>query len=91
MNAANTSHDAAPRKRQGRPGQSAPRAGTKQAEIVGMLGRDRGASIRELAERTGWKANTIHSALATLRKGGSRISVDKTEGESRYRMTGDQA
>lgn len=53
------------------------RAGTKQAVLVGMLSRDGGASIREIVEATGWQANTVHSALTTLRKGGRQISVEQ--------------
>jgi DNA-binding IclR family transcriptional regulator len=65
-----------------------PRAGTKQAVLIGMLGRDGGASIKELIEGTGWQANTIHSALATLRKRGLQIAVDQTAPEKRYQITG---
>lgn len=67
--------------------QRLPRAGTKQAVLVGMLGRDPGATIRELMQATGWRANTIHSALATMRKEGWQISVVRAALERRYQIT----
>lgn len=71
--------------------QRLPRAGTKQAMLVGMLMRASGATIRELVEETGWKANTVHSALATLRNSGSIIVVDFSEDQRRYHLTGKSA
>lgn len=64
-----------------------PRAGTKQAIIVDMLARDSGATIRELVEVTGWKPNTVHAALSTLRYSGRRIAVEQAGEERRYRIT----
>lgn len=66
-----------------------PRAGTKQALIVDMLARDNGATIRELVEVTGWKPNTVHAALSTLRFSGRRIAVEQAGKERRYRITTD--
>ena len=34
------------------------------------------ATIREIVELTGWKANTVHSALSTLRTSGRSIAVE---------------
>jgi DNA-binding IclR family transcriptional regulator len=51
-----------------------------------MLRRESGASIRDLVAATGWQMNTIHSALTTLRKHGSQITVVKTRDGNRYRM-----
>ena len=65
------------------------RAGTKQALLVGMLARDCGASIREIVDLTGWKANTVHSALSTLRASGRDIAVKDVGGERRYRLAAD--
>ena len=62
------------------------RAGTKQAQLVNLLARDRGATIREIVELTGWKANTVHSALSTLRTSGRSIAVEDVDGERRYRL-----
>lgn len=64
-----------------------PRAGTKQAALIGLLGRSDGVTIRELTEKTGWRPNTIHSALVTLRKQGWQISVEQKAAEKRYQIT----
>lgn len=66
-----------------------PRAGTKQALIVKMLARDGGATIRELVGLTGWKPNTVHAALSTLRFSGCRIAVEQAGEERRYRISAD--
>jgi DNA-binding IclR family transcriptional regulator len=71
----------------GRALQQAPRAGTKQALLVSMLKRHGGASVRELVEEMGWKANTVHAALSTVRTSGWRIAVEQAAGERRYRIT----
>jgi DNA-binding CsgD family transcriptional regulator len=42
----------------------APRAGTKQAQLIALLERARGASIAEIAEALGWQAHTIRAALS---------------------------
>jgi DNA-binding IclR family transcriptional regulator len=63
-----------------------PRSGTKQAALIGLLGRPDGATIRELTEGTGWRANTVHSALVTLRKRGWQISVEQKAAEKRYQV-----
>jgi DNA-binding IclR family transcriptional regulator len=63
-----------------------PRPDTKQALLVSLLGQAGGASSRELAESTGWKPNTVHSALATLRKSGWLIEVATVAGEKRYEI-----
>lgn len=64
-----------------------PRVGTKQAAVIGLLGRPDGATIRELTEETGWRPNTIHSALVTLRKQGWQISIKQNAAEKRYQIT----
>ena len=42
---------------------SAPRSGSKAAEIVDLLQRDQGATIDELIEATGWLPHTTRAAL----------------------------
>jgi Protein of unknown function (DUF3489) len=53
---------------------SAPRSGSKAAEIVDLLRRDQGATIDELIEATGWLSHTTRAALTGLRKRGYEIS-----------------
>ena len=52
----------------------APRGGTKLAEVVELLQRDRGATIDELIDATGWLPHTTRAALTGLRKRGFRRS-----------------
>ena len=63
------------------------REGTKQATLIGLLRRSKGASIREMVEGTGWQKNTVHSTLATLRKRGFDIAVADVAPEKRYQIT----
>ena len=43
--------------------------GTKQALLVGMLGRAEGATIAEIVAATGWQPHTVRGAFAgALRK-----------------------
>lgn len=62
------------------------RPGTKQALLFAMLGRPDGATIHELAAATGWKRNTVHSALATIRRQGLDVASDPGEGGRRYTL-----
>ncbi len=65
----------------------APRAGSKQALVVGMLSKEPGATIDDLVAATGWLPHTTRAALTALRKRGFRI--ERTRGEkqgSRYRI-----
>ena len=47
-----------------------PRAGSKQALIVGMLSKDEGATLDALIAATGWLPHTTRAALTGLRKRG---------------------
>ena len=71
---------------------SPPRAGSKQALIIGMLSGKKGASIDALIEATGWLPHTTRAALTGLRKRGFGIerTRDETKG-SIYRIVGQPA
>ena len=67
------------------------REGTKQALLVGMLGRDEGATIAEIVAATGWQPHTVRGAFAgALKKRlGLTIESEKVEGRGRvYRIAG---
>jgi len=49
---------------------SAPRGGSKLAQVIELLQRDHGATINELMAATGWLAHTTRAALTGLRKRG---------------------
>ena len=70
------------------PRASAPRGGTKLAQVVELLQRDRGASINELIALTGWLPHTTRAALTGLRKRGFVTAIDRSDKErgSIYRV-----
>ncbi len=60
-------------------GAVAPRAGTKIAAVIALLGRAEGATIGELVETTGWLPHTTRAALTGLRKRGFALTADRTD------------
>ncbi len=70
----------APKERVGRGGAQpepipTPRAGSKQALVIRMLGGKSGATLDALIEATGWLPHTTRAALTGLRKKGSRSNA----------------
>ncbi len=65
---------------------SAPRSGSKAAEIVDLLQRDQGATIDELIAATGWLPHTTRAALTGLKKRGYRITRSRSDGVTRYKI-----
>ena len=63
------------------PGQSTPRAGSKQALVVTMLSSQCGATIDALIAATGWLPHTTRAALTGLRKRG--FAIDRARGEDK--------
>ena len=59
---------------------------TKKAQILTLLRRKRGASIRDLTRRTGWQAHSVRAALTGLRKCGAIIERRSERAGSRYRI-----
>ncbi len=58
-----------------------PRAGTKQALVVEMLSKERGATLDSLIEATGWLPHTTRAALTGLRKKG--YAIERIGGEGK--------
>ena len=56
-----------------------PRAGTKIAGVIEMLGRAEGATIDELVVKMGWLPHTTRAALTGLRKRGYQLTSDRTD------------
>jgi hypothetical protein len=50
-----------------------PRSGSKLARVIALLSKDAGASLKALAEATGWLPHTTRAALTGLRKRGFEI------------------
>jgi hypothetical protein len=63
----------------GPPRASAPRAGSKLAQVIELLARNDGATIEELIGATGWLAHTIRAALTGLRRRGYAVEIDRSD------------
>ncbi|QDX23816.1 DUF3489 domain-containing protein [Pandoraea pnomenusa] len=65
------------------------RENTKQAEVIRMLQRAEGATVRQICNATGWQAHTVRGTFAGAfkKKLGLTIVSDKAEGGERvYRI-----
>jgi Protein of unknown function (DUF3489) len=60
---------------------TAPREGTKMARVVGLLQRDRGATLAEIIAATNWLPHTTRAALTGLRKRGYVVTLDRSDKE----------
>jgi hypothetical protein len=56
---------------------STPKAESKIARVIALLGRDQGATLAELTEATGWLPHTTRAALTGLRK--KRRTIEKSK------------
>ncbi|MBA4192679.1 MAG: hypothetical protein C0467_32330 [Planctomycetaceae bacterium] len=66
---------------------AAPRAGSKQALIVGLLSKEQGVTIDALIKATGWLPHTTRAALTGLRKRGFTVErIPHAPGASLYRI-----
>ncbi len=66
-----------------------PRQGTKQALVVGLLGREQGATLDELVVATGWLPHTTRAALTDLRRRGYSLHKGPRDGgEKAYSIQG---
>ncbi|MEK8089243.1 DUF3489 domain-containing protein [Thermithiobacillus plumbiphilus] len=65
------------------------RENSKQAQVIAMLRRPEGATVRQICELTGWQAHTVRGTFANAFKKmlGLTITSDKPEGGERiYRI-----
>ncbi len=68
---------------------AAVRPGTKQALLIDLLKRKKGATIEEIVEATGWQAHSVRGAISgTLKKKlGLMVTSEKPDdGARRYRI-----
>jgi hypothetical protein len=81
--AAKAGKEAAPAKRA-----SAPRAESKGAKILEMIGRAKGATLAEIMKATEWQAHSVRGFISTAaKKQGIKIESAKSEaGERTYRI-----
>jgi len=59
----------------------APRAGSKQAKLVGMLSRKSGVTIAKASEALGWQMHTTRATLTGLKKRGYVIERKDRDGK----------
>ncbi len=65
------------------------RSGTKQALLIDLLKRKKGATIGEIVEATGWQAHSVRGAIsgALKKKLGLAVTSDPVEKRGRvYRI-----
>jgi DNA-binding MarR family transcriptional regulator len=55
-----------------------PRAGTKQAQMIDLLRRPEGATVKQIAEMTGWQKHTIRGAISGALKKKLGLTVEAT-------------
>jgi hypothetical protein len=85
-----------PTKRTAKPGRAASagkptqRAGTKQAQMIDLLRRPKGATVEQIAQVTGWQKHTIRGAIsgALKKKLGLIVEATRTGSATVYRITG---
>lgn len=63
------------------------KGGTKQEALLKMLLQGNGATIKEIVLQTGWRSNTVHAALTTMRKNGWQIVVVQMAGQRYYQIS----
>ena len=61
-----------------------PARNTKLSLLLGLIGREEGATLKELTTATGWLPHTARAAITGLRKRGHDIGCERVDGVSRY-------
>ena len=74
----------------GKKSQTTARQGTKQALLINLLKRKKGATMEAIVETLGWLPHTVRAALTRLRQQGFRIERVREDGVSRYRIAEDR-
>jgi len=80
-----------PKSRASRTASPRTRDGSKQAQLIAMLRRAKGATVDEIAEALSWQLHTIRGAIAGAlkKKLGLDVQSEKAEGRGRvYRIVG---
>ena len=64
---------------------SAPRAESKGAKIIEMIGRAKGATLAEIMKATGWQAHSVRGFISIAAKK-NRIKIESTKNEAGDRV-----
>ncbi len=73
-----------------KPSPAAGRPGTKQALLIDLLKRKKGATIEAIVETLGWLPHTVRAALTRLRQQDFQIERVREDRVSRYRIAEDR-
>jgi len=70
-------------------GSAGPRAGSKQAWVIGLLQRPEGATIDEIASAMGWQRHTVRGLIsgALKKKLGLHVLSEETDRGRLYRIS----
>jgi hypothetical protein len=84
--AAHRAHKA--KKDASQPAATAPRAGSKMAQVIAMLQRKNGATLGEIVAKMNWQKHTVRGFMAgAMKKAGYRVESFKPDGGDRtYRI-----
>jgi len=63
-----------------------PRAGTKQARLIALLQRAKGATVEEIADELGWQHHTVRGAIAGALKKKLGLSIASEKSGNRGRV-----
>ena len=74
----------------GKKSQTVARQGTKQALLIDLLKRKKGATIEAIVKTLDWLPHTVRAALTRLRQQGLAIERVRQNGVSRYRIVEDR-
>jgi hypothetical protein len=64
---------------------SAPRAESKGAKIIDMIGRAKGATLAEIMKATAWQAHSVRGFISTAAKK-NRIKIESSKNDSGDRV-----
>ena len=69
---------------------TAPREGSKKAEVLELMRRPKGATLAEIVKATGWQAHTVRGFVSgtLIKKQGLKVESFRSDDQQRtYRVT----
>lgn len=62
------------------------KSATKAAMVAKILSREKGATLLEMSKATGWQPHSCRAFLTGLRKKGSILKEQRSDGQLAYRI-----